>query len=246
MGTEVIVAIFTAAGVIAAAGIAAIPQRPGWRQRVQKDLEVFYKLFPLADSISDSVILDEYRSFIFSSVKKEVSPQARRHPFISSLIIFSVAFAAGLIINYLRGVPITPALIAFLLVSALVGCLIGWVLSEILVKFPKTDHNPLYRISKEIEELRAESKKIEEEAKEMGLVSNYAAYRSWRRRKWDAHLYQEVVWKYRNAAAGNECGDDDVDADESNEEFDNVAHDDLHGECDAVDGNATGGVERDG
>lgn len=250
MGTEVIAGIFTALGTVAAAGIAIIPQRSGWRNQIQTDLDIFYKLLPLSDGVADDIILSEYRKSIFASVENGMRPSRRWRSVFNTLLALVVIFAIGMLMNHLAGIPITPALIVKMLISIASGWLIGVCACEVLFRFPKTDRNPFYRLSKKDADLKAQTdqltEEMEREYRDAGWVSNYTAYLGWKRDKWGAYLYQKAVRKDGNSENRDDCRDEDVEAGESDEKGNDVLHDDLQGERDAVDGNATGGVGRDG
>lgn len=77
---------------------------------------------------------------------------------------------------------------------------------------------------------------LERRHREEGWVSNYYLY----------ERSKKAEWGYRDAADRYDCRDEDVEAGEVDEKESDVLHDDLQGERDAVDGNATGGVGRDG
>lgn len=250
MSAEAVAAIFTALGAIAAAGIMIIPQRQGWRSRVQKDLDIFYRLFPLSGGAADDIVLYKYKRSIFSNIEKGLSPSGMRRSVGSVSLVILITFAAGIAINYLAGIPITLALVVTMLISMSIGLLIGWAITKVLIRFPKTDRNPFYRIWKENEELKAQAaqfkEEMEKEYKDEGWVSNYTAYLLWRRYKWGTFLYQNRVGEDRDSADRDDGGKEQVDRGEDDEKGSDILHDDLHGERDAVDGNATGGVGRDG
>ena len=250
MSTEAVAAIFTALGAIAAAGIMIIPQRQGWRSRVQKDLDIFYRLFPLSGGAADDIVLYKYKRSIFSNIEKGLRPSGMRRSVGSVSLVLLVTFAVGIAINYLAGIPITQGVIATMLIFMALGSFIGWAIAKILLRFPKTDRNPFYRLWKENEELKAQAaqfkEEMEKEYKDEGWVSNYTAYLLWRRYKWGTFLYQNRVGEDRDAADRDDRREDDVEAGEDDEKGSDVSHDDLQGERDADDGNATEGVGKDG
>lgn len=221
MDAQVITAIFTTLGVIAAAAIAIIPNRTGWRSTVKEDIDIFYKMIPLTDNLNDRFILERYRRFIFSRISEEIGPSKSRSP-VRTFVTLAIVFFIGMVVTYLLGIPLTPYAIIAMIISMAVGWLVGEGLCRLLCRFPKTDRNPLYRMTKETEELRAQCEQADEELeelwKESGMVSNYTAYIGWRRERWGAYLYNKRVRKDGDTKDGDDGSDERVAADEANDE----------------------------
>lgn len=221
MTSEAVAAIFTAIGVVIAACIARIPQLPGWRDDIKDDLNILYRLIPLTDSVSDWIILERYRKFIFSHVNSGFDPPSRMGVIVA-IAVWVASFLLSLLVDHLLGIPITPITIATTIPAMIVGWLLGLGLEKILENHPKTNLNPIYRMKKEANELREQVKKenqeLESQIRDIGLISNYDAYLLWRRHSWGTPLPKKDKGKDGDTADRENGGNQDVTAHEAHDE----------------------------
>lgn len=238
MDTGVVVAIITAFATVIASAIAAVSGGLGWRTSVLRDVEAFEKLYPLVDSGREEVSLEMLRARIFKKLDREMS---RSYENVRRFALFAITYlAVEIVLNFAmnRGVSVEFFAIQVSIAIAYGFAIVGLV--KLLERHPASDRNPLYvqaQNEKKMEEA-AETiyKMLEQKHMEDGWVSNFYLYEQ----------SKKAEWGYRDSANRDDGGKEQVDRGEDDEKGSDVLHDDLQGERDADDGNATGGVGKDG
>lgn len=74
--TGLLPGIVSALGVVIAAIVAALSGNFGWRASVAKDIDLFYKMFPLSDNFDEDLILERLRVTAFLRVEKGLAGRA--------------------------------------------------------------------------------------------------------------------------------------------------------------------------
>lgn len=238
MDTGIVIAIIAAAATVIAAGITTISNGFGWQTSVLRDIEVFEKLYPLVDKGREEVNLEIFRARIFRRLEKGIS---KRSTNIRRFLLFGLVYFILMIAQYfVTGKEINAERVAYSFVCAIIYGAVITGIAKLMEYHPARKWNPIYV---QAQRLRDAEKifddffaTIEQEHRAEGWVSNFYLYEQ----------SKKAEWGYRDSADRDDGGKEQVDRGEDDEKGSDVLHDDLQGERDADDGNATGGVGKDG
>lgn len=181
-----IIGIVAASGTIIAAIIRSAIGNVGWRSSIKKDIELFYKLYPLVDSGQEEVDLEVFRRRIFKKLNKSMMPMSR------NLKIFLYYFVCGYLLSFpvsaLLGFSINQETTINNLISSFLIALLIAVGHKILEHWPKCNINPIFKQKESMQKFDSLMQKcyhtLEKEHAEEGWISNFALYEQFKRKHW--------------------------------------------------------------
>ena len=216
--------IVSALGVVIAAIVAALSGNFGWRASVAKDIDLFYKMFPLSDNFDEDLILERLRVTAFLRVEKGLAGPSRNVKTFAWFFIANSAVIAAWSLSTGRYEEHPWFAFYDALVEAVMALLYVGLLA-VLRRHPKVKWNPYYQEERrriEVMELVRKSRELIEKCDvESMWFGNYYHYKQAKKAEWGYRRPSgKGERKRRDPGQKVDCGgEDDVNGYEHGDEI---------------------------